>query len=70
MTKEEERLEEVSAKAKKHAGGSNVLSGNGDLELALEITKNLGVSVGKSTERRLVDSEANSMIYESTRGAT
>lgn len=68
MTKEEERLEEAAAKAKKHAGGLKVFSGNGNLTLALEIAKILGVNLGKSTVGRFADGEVNVMIHENVRG--
>jgi len=68
MTEEEERLEEAVLRAKKHAGGLKLFSGNGNLALSLEIAKILGINLGKATVGRFADGEVNVMIHENVRG--
>jgi len=68
MTVQEERLEEAVHKAKKHSGALKVFSGNGNLSLALEITKILGINLGKATVGRFADGEVNVRIHENVRG--
>jgi len=68
MTVQEERLEEAVQKAKKHAGALKIFSGNGNLSLAVEITKILGINLGKATVGRFADGEVNVMIHENVRG--
>jgi len=68
LTKDEERLEALAHKAKKHAGGLKVFSGNGNMALALEISKILGIHLGKATVGKFADGECNVMIHENVRG--
>lgn len=64
----EETLEEKAKKAKRHAGGLKLFSGNGNLGLSLEIAKSLGINVGKATVGRFADGEVNVQIHENVRG--
>jgi len=64
----EKLLEEAAQKARKHAGGLKLFSGNGNLSLSLEIAKNLGINLGKSTIGRFADGEVNVRILENVRG--
>lgn len=68
ITPEEERLEEATLKAKRHAGGLKIFSGNGNLALSLEIAKTLGINLGKATIGRFADGEVNVVIHENVRG--
>jgi ribose-phosphate pyrophosphokinase len=68
LTAEEERLEEAALKAKKHGGGLKLFSGNGNLALALEIAKILGINLGKATVAKFADGEVNVQIHENVRG--
>uniref|UniRef100_A0A6S9A353 ribose-phosphate diphosphokinase n=1 Tax=Ditylum brightwellii TaxID=49249 RepID=A0A6S9A353_9STRA len=68
MTAQEARLEAAAHKAKRHAGGLKVFSGNGNMALALEISKVLGVNLGRATVGRFADGECNVMIHENVRG--
>lgn len=68
MTPEEVRLEEATRKAKQHAGGLKVFSGNGNMALSLEIARHLGISLGKATVGRFADGEVNVVIHENVRG--
>ena len=68
MTPSEARLEESARKAKQHSGGIKVFSGNGNMSLALEITRHLGISLGKATVGRFADGEVNVVIKENVRG--
>lgn len=68
MTDAEVRLEEATRKAKQHAGGLKLFSGNGNMALALEIARHLGVSLGKATVGRFADGEVNVQINENVRG--
>lgn len=65
---EEKRLEEAAQKARKHAGGLKLFSGNGNLALSLEIAKTLGINLGKTTVGRFADGEVNVRILENVRG--
>lgn len=65
---EEKRLEEAAQKARKHAGGLKLFSGNGNLALSLEIAKTLGINLGKTTVGRFADGEVNVKILENVRG--
>jgi len=65
---EEKRLEEAAQKARKHAGGLKLFSGNGNLALSLEIAKTLGINLGKTTVGRFADGEVNIRILENVRG--
>jgi len=65
---EEKRLEEAAQKARKHAGGLKLFSGNGNLALSLEIAKTLGINLGKATVGRFADGEVNVRILENVRG--
>jgi phosphoribosylpyrophosphate synthetase len=64
----EETLAAKAKKAKKHAGGLKVFSGNGNLGLSLEIAKSLGINIGKATVGRFADGEVNVQIHENVRG--
>ena len=68
MTAEEERIEEATRKAKQHSGGLKIFSGNGNMALALEITRHLGINLGKATVGRFADGEVNVQINENVRG--
>jgi hypothetical protein len=68
MTAEEVRIEEKTRKAKQHSGGLKIFSGNGNMSLALEIAKNLGINLGKATVGRFADGEVNVVIHENVRG--
>jgi N-terminal domain of ribose phosphate pyrophosphokinase len=68
MTAEEVRFEEKTLKAKQHSGGLKIFSGNGNMALALEIAKNLGINLGKATVGRFADGEVNVVIHENVRG--
>mmetsp|Transcript_19203 Transcript_19203/g.27020 ORF Transcript_19203/g.27020 Transcript_19203/m.27020 type:complete len:446 (-) Transcript_19203:196-1533(-) len=68
LTEEEARLERAAMKAKKHAGGLKLFSGNGNMALSLEIAKILGINLGKATVGRFADGEVNCMIHENVRG--
>mmetsp|Transcript_30458 Transcript_30458/g.90953 ORF Transcript_30458/g.90953 Transcript_30458/m.90953 type:complete len:474 (-) Transcript_30458:788-2209(-) len=68
MTAEEERLEKAARKSKKHAGGLKLFSGNGNMSLALEIAKILGINLGRATVGQFADGEVNVMIHENVRG--
>lgn len=68
MTAEEERIEEATRKAKQHSGGLKIFSGNGNMALALEIARYLGINLGKATVGRFADGEVNVQIHENVRG--
>jgi len=68
IPKEEERFEEKAKKARKHAGGLKLFSGNGNMALSLEIAKTLGLNLGKATVGRFADGECNVRILENVRG--
>eukprot|EP00594_Rhizosolenia_setigera_P009501 CAMPEP_0178970052 /NCGR_PEP_ID=MMETSP0789-20121207/19270_1 /TAXON_ID=3005 /ORGANISM="Rhizosolenia setigera, Strain CCMP 1694" /LENGTH=443 /DNA_ID=CAMNT_0020656399 /DNA_START=239 /DNA_END=1570 /DNA_ORIENTATION=- len=68
LTSEEELFEQKSRAAKKHAGALKLFSGNGNMSLALEIAKVLGVNLGKATVGKFADGEVNVMIHENVRG--
>lgn len=68
LSVEEAKLEEATRKAKKHAGGLKLFSGNGNMALGLEIAKILGVSLGKATVGRFADGEVNVQIHDNVRG--
>eukprot|EP00560_Eucampia_antarctica_P001207 CAMPEP_0197831664 /NCGR_PEP_ID=MMETSP1437-20131217/11457_1 /TAXON_ID=49252 ORGANISM="Eucampia antarctica, Strain CCMP1452" /NCGR_SAMPLE_ID=MMETSP1437 /ASSEMBLY_ACC=CAM_ASM_001096 /LENGTH=463 /DNA_ID=CAMNT_0043434683 /DNA_START=48 /DNA_END=1439 /DNA_ORIENTATION=+ len=68
LTEKEARLEAAALKAKKHAGGLKIFSGNGNMTLALEIAQILGINLGKATVGQFADGETNVMIHENVRG--
>ena len=68
MTQSEARIEEATRKAKQHSGGLKIFSGNGNMSLALEVTRNLGVNLGKATVGKFADGEVNVVIHENVRG--
>lgn len=68
MTKAEAKIEEATRKAKQHSGGLKVFSGNGNMSLALEIARHLGVNLGKATVGKFADGETNVVIHENVRG--
>jgi len=68
MTAEEVRLEAAATKAKRHAGGLKLFSGNGNLGLSIEVARVLGINLGKATVGRFADGEVNVMIHENVRG--
>lgn len=68
LTPAEVRIEEKTRKAKQHSGGLKIFSGNGNMTLALEIAKNLGINLGKATVGRFADGEVNVVIHENVRG--
>ena len=68
MTVEEQRLEAAATKAKRHAGGLKLFSGNGNMGLSIEVAKVLGINLGKATVGRFADGEVNVMIHENVRG--
>lgn len=68
LTPSEARIEEEARKAKKHAGGLKVFSGNGNMALSLEIARHLGINLGKATVGRFADGEVNCVIHENVRG--
>jgi N-terminal domain of ribose phosphate pyrophosphokinase len=68
MTAAEARLEENARKAKQHSGALKLFSGNGNMSLAMEITRQLGISLGKATVGRFADGEVNVVIHENVRG--
>lgn len=68
ITREEQRLEEAASRAKKHAGGLKIFSGNGNLALSMEIARTLGINLGKATVGQFADGEVNIQIHENVRG--
>jgi hypothetical protein len=68
MTASEARLEKEARKAKQHSGGIKIFSGNGNMALALEIVRYLGINLGKATVGRFADGEVNVVINENVRG--
>jgi N-terminal domain of ribose phosphate pyrophosphokinase len=68
VTIAEARIEEATRKAKQHAGGLKVFSGNGNMSLALEICRHLGVNLGKAIVGKFADGEVNIVIQENVRG--
>lgn len=68
MSLAEARIEEATRKAKQHSGGLKVFSGNGNMSLALEICRHLGVNLGKATVGKFADGEVNVVIHENVRG--
>jgi ribose-phosphate pyrophosphokinase len=68
MTQSEAKIEEATRKAKQHSGGLKIFSGNGNMSLALEICRHLGVNLGKATVGRFADGEVNVVIHENVRG--
>jgi len=66
--KKEEKLEAAVQREKKHAGGLKIFSGNGNMALAADIAKILGVNLGKATVGSFADGEVNIMIHENVRG--
>jgi hypothetical protein len=68
MSAEELRIEEATRKAKQHSGGIKVFSGNGNMQLSLEIAQSLGINLGKATVARFADGECNVVINENVRG--
>jgi hypothetical protein len=68
MTQSEARIEEATRKAKQHSGGLKIFSGNGNMSLALEIARHLGVNLGKATVGKFADGEVNVVIHENVRG--
>lgn len=68
MTESEAKIEEQTRKAKQHSGGLKIFSGNGNMSLALEICRHLGVNLGKATVGRFADGEVNVVIHENVRG--
>jgi hypothetical protein len=67
MTSDEKVLEDAARKAKQHSGGLKLFSGNGNMSLALEIAKQLGINLGKATVGRFADGEVNVVIHENVR---
>ena len=65
---EELRIEESTRKAKQHSGGLKLFSGNGNMALAVEVSKHLGINLGKATVSRFADGECNIVIHENIRG--
>lgn len=68
MTADELQLEEATRKAKQHSGGLKLFSGNGNMALALEIARYLGINLGRATVGKFADGEANVVIHENVRG--
>jgi N-terminal domain of ribose phosphate pyrophosphokinase len=68
MSEAELRFEEAARKAKQHSGGLKIFSGNGNMSLALEIARHLGVNLGKATVGKFADGEVNVVIHENVRG--
>jgi hypothetical protein len=68
MTESEAKIEEATRRAKQHSGGLKIFSGNGNMSLALEITRHLGVNLGKATVGRFADGEVNVVVQENVRG--
>jgi hypothetical protein len=68
MTESEVKIEEATRRAKQHSGGLKIFSGNGNMSLALEITRHLGVNLGKATVGRFADGEVNVVVQENVRG--
>jgi hypothetical protein len=68
LSEAEAKIEEAARKAKQHSGGLKIFSGNGNMSLALEICRHLGVNLGKATVGRFADGEVNVVIHENVRG--
>lgn len=68
MTAEETKFAEGVRQAKKHSGGLKIFSGNGNMALALEISRFLGINLGKATVGKFADGEINVRIHENVRG--
>lgn len=68
ITPSEQILEEATRKAKQHSGGLKIFTGNGNMSLALEIARHLGINIGKATVGRFADGEVNVVINENVRG--
>ena len=68
LSEAEAKIEEATRKAKQHSGGLKIFSGNGNMSLALEICRHLGVNLGKATVGKFADGEVNVVIHENVRG--
>lgn len=68
MTDAEQTLEAATRKAKQHSGGLKIFSGNGNMSLALDIARHLGINLGKATVGKFADGEVNVVIHENVRG--
>jgi N-terminal domain of ribose phosphate pyrophosphokinase len=66
MSEAELRFEENSGT--QGSGGLKIFSGNGNMSLALEIARHLGVNIGKATVGKFADGEVNVVIHENVRG--
>jgi N-terminal domain of ribose phosphate pyrophosphokinase len=67
MTESEFHLEEATRRAKMHSGQLKIFSGNGNMSLAQEICRNLGVNLGKAIVGRFADGEVQVEIQENVR---
>lgn len=67
MTASEFHLEEATRRAKMHSGQLKIFSGNGNMSLAQEICRNLGVNLGKAIVGRFADGEVQVEIQENVR---
>jgi hypothetical protein len=68
QTEAEIAIEEAARKARQHSGGLKIFSGNGNMALALEIGRYLGINLGKATVGKFADGEVNIQIHENVRG--
>lgn len=68
LTEAEKAIELATRKAKQHSGGLKIFSGNGNMALGLEISRYLGINLGKATVGRFADGEVNVHIHENVRG--
>lgn len=68
QTDAEIAIEEAARKARQHSGGLKIFSGNGNMALALEIGRALGINLGKATVGKFADGEVNIQIHENVRG--
>ena len=60
--------EKQALRARKNNGGMKIFSGNGNMALASDISKMLGLNLGKATVGRFADGECNVMVHENVRG--
>ena len=68
MAPQEALLKAATLKAKKHGSGLKLFSGNNNMGLSLEITKLLGVNLGRATISSFADGDINVRIHKNVRG--
>ena len=68
MTPSEVRLEDLARKARTYAGALKIFSGNGNIDLAQEVSRELGIELGKARVGKYADGEVSVVIDENVRG--